>query len=443
MDSNSRKPNLLLISIDSLRADVVSGIGSTDDTTPFLDQIIEESTVFTSAFSQGVWTVPSHTSIFTGTYPAEHGLYAEDAIANGEVALGKHPTIAQRLSDNGYMTRAFHRPTWLGYDGILRGFDQAEAETETETETETTVERLELLASKLPISRSVLRGIYRGTFRGHMPDSETVERAVGAINSCSSPFCFFIHFNDAHWPYSPSKPFYNKHSNRTFVSLFWNRAYTQTRMFSRDGDWKPSERGIETMYDLYLGGVSQVDFHLKNLVTSIPDDILEKTIIIIFGDHGEAFDEAHELGHNDIIPSVTHVPLIIRDPTGQMPADNVSKPVELMDIYQTVAELTDTSVPQTSSCSLISDISQSPAIVASESNSFSETLLGRYGAFRSRSEYVIWDAIEDKYYPRNEFPELKESIRTHVTGVNSIPTDQADAIEDDTRQRLIELGYFK
>ena len=171
MDSNSRKPNLLLISIDSLRADVVSGIGSTDDTTPFLGQIIEESTVFTSAFSQGVWTVPSHTSIFTGTYPAEHGLYAEDAIANGEVALGKHPTIAQRLSDNGYMTHAFHRPTWLGYDGILRGFDQAEAEaeaeaeTETETETETTVERLELLASKLPISRSVLRGIYRGTFR--------------------------------------------------------------------------------------------------------------------------------------------------------------------------------------------------------------------------------------------------------------------------------------
>jgi len=103
------QPNLLLISIDSLRADAVSSIDTSVSTTPFFDELVEQSSLYTAAFSQGVWTVPSHTSIFTGLYPTEHGVYDEDAVSEGEVSLGDHPTIGQKLQENGYETRAFFR----------------------------------------------------------------------------------------------------------------------------------------------------------------------------------------------------------------------------------------------------------------------------------------------------------------------------------------------
>jgi arylsulfatase A-like enzyme len=435
------KKNILLISIDSLRADAVSAIGPKESTTPFFDNLADTSTLFTSAFSQGIWTVPSHASIFTGLYPSEHNLYDEHAVSAGDVSLGDHPTLGQRLRDHGYETSAFYRLGWLSGAGILRGF-KSETNNRSSGEKEF-INSLDSILSTIPIGRAFARAIYRGSFAGHMPDKKIVTRAADAINSASSPFCFFVHLNDAHWPYSPSRPFHSQFSDRSILSLFWNRAYTQTQLFPLQSDVPTlSKTQVDVMKELYLGAVRQVDHHLMSLINKIPDDTLDETIIIIFGDHGEAFGENDELGHNAPIPEVTHVPLLIRDPTGSLPVGSVDDAVQLADIYQTVGSLAGISLPDTNTSDLTAYDPARPAFTHAEQNNNTDILCGKYAVWKSHRDYIIWDAVHDTTYKRGDISGLREPLDNHLDRLDPVSPTSASALTDDTKQQLSELGYL-
>jgi len=434
--------NIIFISIDSLRADAVSALGVEATTTPFFNELAEQSSLYTSAFSQGIWTVPSHTSIFTGLYPTEHRVYDEDAVSEGEVSLGDHPTIGQKLQENGYETRAFFRLGWLSSAGILRGFEFESKNSGDEGFS--IASTLDSLSSKLPVGRTFLRAIYRGTFRGHMADEDVVNDAVSAIQAASEPFCHFVHLNDAHWPYSPVNPFHDQLTDHRFPTLFWNRAYVQSRMFPlADDSWIPSTEQIEVMKDLYLGAVRQVDYHFESLITAIPDDVLDETIIIVFGDHGEAFGESGELGHNDIIPSVAHVPLLIRDPTGQLSSGRVDTPVQLADLYETVGSLTGITVPDTNSNDLTEGPPDDPAFTHSGQNEVDDSLLGKYGVWRSASDYLIWDAVNDTVERHGDADGLKDELDSHIEDLKRVPPTGTKALDDEAKDRLRELGYLQ
>lgn len=436
------QPNVLMISVDSLRADAVSAIGSGPTTTPFLDDFAADSTLYTSAFAQGIWTVPSHMSVFTGLYPTEHGIYDEEAVSDGDISLGDHPTLGQRLDAAGYEMNSFFRLGWLGAAGILRGFP---SDSESDDVTENTpgiVERIDALSSNVPIGRTLLRALYRGSFRGNMPDRKIVNGVTAAIESAQSPFCYFVHLNDAHWPYSPVKPFHNQFSDRSSLELFWNRAYAQSRMFPLDEGWTPSSKQVDIMNDLYLGTVRQVDDHLATLFDAIPDSTLAETIVVIFGDHGEAFSEQGELGHNDIIPSVAHVPLIIRDPTGRLPEGRITEPVQLSDIYETLGTLTDVSLPDTNSDDLTDGLSDGFAFTHHGVNGGDSSLMRKYSVWRSPSDYLISETVGDTFTHHGDTAGLEQALDVHVDELSRVPPTGATQMDDEAKQRLRELGYL-
>ena len=358
------------------------------------------------------------------------------------MSLGDHPTLGQRLKANGYKMKAFYRLGWLSSGGILRGFNSESDEPE-EGDSDIGL-NLDSITSKLPFGRTLLRALYRGSFRGHMADQRIVEEAASRIQSTSSPFCFFVHLNDAHWPYSPVKPFYNQFTDKSFSSLFWNRAYVQTRMFPlQDNGWTPSPEQIQIMKDLYLGAVRQVDHHLKSLVTAISDKVLDETVVVVFGDHGEAFGVDGEIGHNDIIPEVAHVPLLIRDPTGQLEEGRIDTPVQLLDIYQTIGSLAGISVPQTNATDLTGGPPESPAFTHAGQNPEDDSLMKKYGVWRSPSDYLIWDSETDTVHRYGNTDGLKTKLDRHLEELDRIPPIGAKALDDDAKDRLRELGYLQ
>jgi arylsulfatase A-like enzyme len=211
----------------------------------------------------------------------------------------------------------------------------------------------------------------------------------------------------------------------------------------QDDSWTPSSKQLEVMKDLYLGAVRQVDHHLESLVTAIPDNVLDETIVVIFGDHGEAFGEEGEIGHNDVMPSVAHVPLLIRDPTGQLSAGRTDAPVQLTDIYQTVGSLANISLPSTNANDLTEGFPSDPAFTHSGRNVEDDSLLEKYGVWRSPSDYLVWNAETDTTKRHGDAEGLKNALNNHLNNLNRIPPTGLNELDNEAKLRLRELGYLQ
>jgi arylsulfatase A-like enzyme len=112
--------NILLISIDCARADHLSIYGYDRKTTPYIDKLSKESVVYENAISPGGWTLPSHASMFTGTYPSKHGCHDKNHFLENEL-----PTIAEVLNKLGYKTVGFCRNDYVSSStGLNRGFEE-------------------------------------------------------------------------------------------------------------------------------------------------------------------------------------------------------------------------------------------------------------------------------------------------------------------------------
>ena len=117
-DDEGPPPSVILISLDTCRADHMSVYGYDRETTPFLEQLAEESAVYDHAIAASCWTLTSHMSMFTGLYPEQHGVLMNRLYLSAEV-----PTLAQRLEEEGYQTLAIYKEGWIHERfGFGRGF---------------------------------------------------------------------------------------------------------------------------------------------------------------------------------------------------------------------------------------------------------------------------------------------------------------------------------
>jgi arylsulfatase A-like enzyme len=429
------RPNLLVVSIDSLRADAVSILDSDVSTTPYLEELSSDATVFESAFTQAEWTVPSHTSVFTGLYPTEHG------VVSGDHVLGNHPTLAERLSDEGFETEASFRLDWFTGGGILRGF--GELRRDRPDDGGGMLQRAKMAVKRNAILRQVARGVYRGSFRGRMHDKHVVDDAVEKLQSATEPFCHFVHLNDAHWPYSPTAPFHKAATDRPTWQLAWNRAYTQQKLFDeRDPESPADSEKMAVMKDLYLGAVRQVDHHLETLLTNVPDDVFDETIVVVFGDHGEAFGEKGEIGHNAPIPEVAHVPMLIKDPTGAIPVSRINEPVQLADLYPTLGALLDLDLPDTNASNLASHDDSRIAFTHAGESIDDGRYLEQYVAWRSPTDFVTWDYSEDEFFEQGRTDGLKQELEEHLSNLQRVTTKTGRELETDAERNLRDLGYM-
>ena len=250
--SSPQRPNVLLVTIDTLRADHVGCYGAADAETPTLDALAAQGTRFESALAPTPLTLPSHTSILTGLEPPRHGVRH-----NGLYRLADGvETLAERLRGAGYATGAVIGAAVLSRRyGLARGFDSYD--------------------DALDGSRAAQSGFHERTAE------QVTELARAWLDPPHEPFFLWLHYYDPHLAYRPPSPYAERHS--------------------------------ASPYD---GEIAYVDHELGRVIDALRSrDLLERTLVVVSADHGESLGEHGERDHSyTLYDSALRVPLIWRGP---------------------------------------------------------------------------------------------------------------------------------
>ena len=308
--SGPTKPNVVLVVLDTHRADVLSSYGNSVPTTPRFDALASEGVRFESAFSTDFWTLPAHASLFTGQYPSRHGATSETNVLSSQV-----DTLAEVLRRAGYRTGAFVSNPWVSAE---RGFSQG-----FETFEETWKPRPGVPFEDdggIQLSRDWI--------------AARVERG--------EPFLAFLNLNDAHMPYTPDPLVLHRlHPGPRSVD---RRGHLQTipSMWLYLAGAEPlDEADFEMLRELYHAEVAMTDARLGELIANLRRfGILDETLIVVTSDHGENLGDHgridHMLSFND---TTIRVPLILRYPP-RIPAGQVSDElVSLIDVAATILDV--------------------------------------------------------------------------------------------------------
>ena len=299
--SAERRPHVVLLVIDSLRADRLHHAGDPRPLSPGLDEFAAAGTRFTQARSAAPWTTPSVMSIFTGLHPSSHHIDQNDRVLDPSV-----PTLAERFRAAGWATGAVMPALTLSeHFGFDRGFDQF-----------------------------VLEQKGHGATTGPW----SVARALDfARQRRDQPFFLYVHFWDPHYNYNPPLPEAARFEAGSpppaggrddVTALLW----TENPLSADRLAWIEGQYAAEILFTDEQ--VSHLLAELERLAP--PEDLL----VMVTADHGEAFQEHGWLGHtNRIYDELHHVPWIVRWP-GRIAAGRVSSsPVSLVDLAPTVLDL--------------------------------------------------------------------------------------------------------
>lgn len=287
--ATSDSPNIILITLDTVRADRMGFLGSQRGLTPNLDVLARQSVVFTRAYSQVPLTAPSHATILTGTYPQYH------QVRDFQVPLGRDiPYAPEILRNRGYRTAAFIGSMVLDpgvglAPGFDRGFDTYDAG----------------FHQRLPGEDRYLSTERRG--------GEVVDHALAWLGvHAGRPLFMWVHLYDAHDPYDPPEPFKTRYADAP-----------------------------------YDGEIAYVDSSVGKFIDQLrADGIYEDSVIAVMADHGESLGEHGEAFHGFFLYDETiHVPLMIKLP-GEVSAGRRNETrVELVDVLPTILQAAHIAVP--------------------------------------------------------------------------------------------------
>ncbi len=287
--SKPPRPNILIITVDTLRADRVGCYGYAGGTTPNVDALAKDGIVFERAVAQVPLTWPSHAAIFTGTYPFHNGV--QDF--TGQPLSDRFRTLAESLKAHGYATGAVVSSFVLDRSwGLARGFDSYD----------------DAFAGQEFLQKDL--GLVERRA------GESVEHAVGWLEShASQPFFLWLHLYDPHSPYEPPEPF--------------------------------RSRFVKQPYD---GEIAYADSQLGRLfawLKQAPHNLYDNTLIVFLSDHGESLGEHGEKEHGFFVyDSTVHVPLVVKPAQAAgLAAQRVTPAVETVQMAPTVLELADIEDP--------------------------------------------------------------------------------------------------
>jgi len=346
--SGSDRPNVLLIVLDSVRADHTSLHGYCNDTTPFLETFAREATVYEQARAPSIWSVPSHVSIFTGLDPHEH------LVNSPQDVLEPEQTVWDRLSRKwNYATGVFTSNTYLTEvpNGLADAFDHVDRRRRVPHPEALTMRKFVAADERGYLGylkacwrhedpgRSLLNGVTE-LGRNNIPG--TIEDRIFPGDDCythvrnlqkwveetDSPWAVCLNLMDAHAPYDPAEEanLWDDGSLPALQSSLEHPVWGFTS--GREPWWKR-----EALRALYDGAIRQMDAALERLVSWLESTgELSDTLLVITSDHGEGFGErglvrpdvrytAHTYGIGE---PLLHVPLLIRRP-GQESGDSISR----------------------------------------------------------------------------------------------------------------------
>ncbi len=297
---DTARPNVLLISMDTLRADHLGVYGYGRDTSPHIDALSERGVVFERAVSQAPWTLPAHMSLFTGLYPSEHGLteFSQDETTWRPLPEAV-PLLAEVLAREGWLTGAF---TGGGFVGPAFGFDRGFDLYRTDSR------RLE------DFHPAVLRWLGRSAHR---------------------PFFLFLHFYNTHRPYAPPEPENGRYAG---PGAGGESAVGFCAEAERTGTVPSAER-LAYVVSQYDGEIRFADRLLGEVLARLAElDLERRTLIVFLSDHGEEFFEHGGCDHlKSLYEPLVQVPLLVAGP-GLAAGRRVTEPVELRDVGQLILD---------------------------------------------------------------------------------------------------------
>lgn len=308
--------NVVLVTLDTVRPDRLSCYGYERNTTPNLDAFAKGAVRFENAYGQSSFTPPSHASILTSRYPSSHGvLWWNKRLAEAV------STVGEVFQARGYETASFS-PLKMGTgNGLDKGFDRV-------------VEIGDDERYHTPVKNADPYRVASGTVI-----NERFSEWLGQRQD--KPFFTWVHFYDAHRPYSIFSP------ERAFCEIKDGALGDHT---SLDYQLDPKERAerklgpphARYLKDRYDSGLLGLDREIGKLLKSLEGaGVLDDSIVVFIADHGEAFDEFEEewFTHDPFLfDVVTHVPLLIRFPDGRYAGDVVDGLVEAIDVSPTLLD---------------------------------------------------------------------------------------------------------
>ncbi len=319
-------PNVLLVILDTVRADELGTYGYSRPTTPRIDAFASRSVVFEEAISTAPWTLPSHGSMFTGQYAANLN-------ADYRAPLDtRDSTLAEILSRRGYQTvGVVANVAYTSWEsGVARGFHEyVDFQRTFEQVMKSTHLGRTDMANQL-MHATTLRQVAGAIRRMELiegPRPELAENTAQFITDTflgwherrdpARPWFAFLNYYDAHDPYTPADP--------------WRTRFRST-----------AEGADPVVRDLYDAELNYLDAQLGRLLDTLErGGALDNTIVVITADHGEHFGERNMLGHfNSIYMPLLHVPLIVRFGTRLPQGHRVRGEVSLRDLGATLLDLT-------------------------------------------------------------------------------------------------------
>lgn len=315
---SDERVNVLVVTLDTTRADRIGCYGNARIQTPNLDRLAAEGVLFESAFASSPSTLPSHCSIFTGQYPARHGVHD-----NGVYALGDDAkTLAERMSASGMRTAAFVSAFVLDRQfGLAQGFQHYDDEMELpllEGDPEEIV-RIESLPEEERRWLAQQASPYQ-----RRADAVTRRALEWIERNGAEPFFLWVHYFDPHMDYTPPEP-WDRRYDPDYAGELDGRAKTWHFVSEKHGWGRTQplpEREREHMIARYDGELAFTDHWLGKLLDDLrARGLWERTLVVVVGDHGEGFGEHGQLWeHNgQIFDEVMRVPLILKLP-GRAPA---------------------------------------------------------------------------------------------------------------------------
>ena len=324
-DVDHRRPNIVLVTVDTLRSDRLSCYGSERLNSPILDRFSREAVLFQRMTSNSPWTQPAMSALFTGRLPSALGMGGGPARLPAAV-----PTMATALADQGYLTRAIATNPWLKRDfGFHRGFA---AFTHLD---EGSVAGFQL--KWMFWHRLLCGGEDQGEPKDRIRADRVTSRALQWLEQVpvpGQPFFLWLHYMDPHEPYSPRPTPSAGHYRGRF-----QRSSGLVETILRGGLLEPAD--LNRLEQLYEEEILVFDRQLGRLLSLLRRrGLLERTVVVVTADHGEEFLEHGGLGHHHTLyPELLKVPLLVRVPEGIAALAPWDTGMQLIDLFPTLVSM--------------------------------------------------------------------------------------------------------
>jgi arylsulfatase A-like enzyme len=451
--------NVILFTVDTLRADAVDLGDPASSPTPHLARLAAQGTRFDNTQAQCPWTLPSLASMMTSIHPSGQGL-----LSARQRLDSARQTLAEAMTEAGYLTQAVVCNAWLtddfglhqGFTGYIHVWEEGASEYWMDTIWIRLTRRFNPEFLKPPNTHD---------------SKEMVNRAIEFIRSNKqSNFFLWVHVIDPHDPYAPLGR-YRAMAAEGYRGKLPRRNSGNINMLRRGRRLEAEDRAhLRKLYDLEVRYTDEQFGRLIEVVEEL--GLMDKTLVAFTSDHGEEFWDHENIGHgHTLYDEVTRVPLVIKPPAGMEPVPQVTSQVRLIDLAPTILDLVDLQpLAEGQGESLVPLMTgEESGETAGDRLSFAEALIyfgekksvddGRYRFILSPNSgrEELYDLEADPEATRNlvqELPEEAARLRAELTrhlrsqeeyldSLDKIEGVGEKVLDSRMRERLQKLGYLQ